>query len=64
MDLVLSRECAEKRIWPAIDIKQSGTRKEALLLSKEEYELAAHIRSSINTTDKAAAMTQFLDMLP
>ncbi len=64
MDLVLSRECAENRIWPAIDIKQSGTRKEALLLGKDEYEQACRIRSSINTTDKTAAMKQFLEMLP
>lgn len=64
MDLVLSRECAEKRIWPAVDVQQSGTRKEALLLDKEEYELAGRIRSSLPTTDKAAAMNQFLDMLP
>lgn len=64
MDLVLSRECAENRVWPAIDIKQTGTRKEALLLDKEEYELSGRIRSSINTSDKTAAMTQFLEMLP
>jgi len=36
MELVLDRRIAEKRIWPAIDIFKSGTRKEELLLSDEE----------------------------
>ncbi len=38
MDLFLSRECAEQRIWPAININKSGTRKEDLLMSAEEYD--------------------------
>jgi transcription termination factor Rho len=36
MELVLDRRIAEKRIWPAIDIFKSGTRKEELLLTDEE----------------------------
>ena len=36
LDLVLDRRIAEKRIWPAIDIFKSGTRKEELLLSDDE----------------------------
>jgi len=36
MELVLDRRIAEKRVWPAIDIFKSGTRKEELLLSSEE----------------------------
>ena len=36
MELVLDRRIAEKRIWPAIDIFKSGTRKEELLLTEEE----------------------------
>jgi transcription termination factor Rho len=36
MELVLDRRIAEKRVWPAIDIFKSGTRKEELLLSTEE----------------------------
>ena len=35
MELVLDRRIAEKRIWPAIDIFKSGTRKEELLLSED-----------------------------
>ena len=36
MELVLDRRIAEKRVWPAIDIFKSGTRKEELLISEEE----------------------------
>jgi transcription termination factor Rho len=36
MELVLDRRIAEKRIWPAIDIFKSGTRKEELLISEAE----------------------------
>ena len=39
MELVLDRKLAEKRIFPAINIQRSGTRREDLLLSKEEQEI-------------------------
>ena len=38
MELHLDRRLADKRIWPAIDINRSGTRKEELLLHPEELE--------------------------
>ena len=44
MELVLSRELAERRIWPAIDINKSGTRKEELLLSPEVYRKVVLLR--------------------
>lgn len=44
MELVLSRELAERRVFPAIDIKASGARKEELLLSKEELEFSCRLR--------------------
>ncbi len=43
-DIFLSRELAEKRIFPAIDIRRSGTRKEELLLKKEELEAVYKLR--------------------
>ena len=43
-DIFLSRELAEKRIFPAIDIHRSGTRKEELLLSAEELEAVYKLR--------------------
>ncbi len=44
MELVLDRKLAERRVFPAIDIYKSGTRKEELLLSEEELEAAVAIR--------------------
>lgn len=43
-DVFLSRDLAERRIFPAIDIRRSGTRKEELLLSKEELETVYKLR--------------------
>lgn len=44
MELVLSRDLAQKRIYPAIDILKSSTRREELLLSPEEQKTASLIR--------------------
>ncbi|MEC6749215.1 transcription termination factor Rho [Marinilactibacillus sp. GCM10026970] len=44
MELHLSRELAERRIYPAIDIKRSSTRKEDMLLTKEQYEAVYKLR--------------------
>ena len=63
MDLVLSRKCAEQRVWPAIHIKQSGTRKEELLLGAEEYQKAIQIRRVLSQVDEIAAMEQLLEFL-
>lgn len=45
MEIVLSRELAERRLFPAIDVKSSGARKEELLLSESELSTSAQIRS-------------------
>jgi transcription termination factor Rho len=63
MDLYLSRECAEQRLWPAININKSGTRKEDLLMGPEEYEGMVNIRRSISQLDEVTAMAQFLSMI-
>jgi transcription termination factor Rho len=63
MDLVLSRKCAEKRIWPAIDINKSGTRKEDLLLDQEAYQEVIKIRKILSQHDEVSAMEQLLDYL-
>lgn len=44
MEIVLSRPLAEKRVFPAIDIRSSGARKEELLLDEKELEASANIR--------------------
>ncbi len=54
MEIVLDRKMAEKRIFPAIDINRSGTRKEELLMSKEDLNrvwILRKILSSLNPTD-------------
>ncbi len=63
MDLFLSRECAEHRIWPAININKSGTRKEDLLMDPEEYEKVVQLRRAVSTKDEKDAMTEFLGFL-
>jgi len=63
MDLFLSQDCAENRIWPAININKSGTRKEDLLMDKDEYKKMLEIRRAIATKDEKDAMVQFLSYL-
>ena len=63
MDLVLSRKCAEHRLWPAIDINQSGTRKEHLLLDKEALSEIIEIRRKLAGQDEIVALTTFLELL-
>lgn len=63
MDLFLSRKCAEQRIWPAININKSGTRKEDLLMDKNEYDKVVQIRRTLSTKDEIDAMPEFLSFL-
>ncbi|MCL2474811.1 MAG: transcription termination factor Rho, partial [Chloroflexi bacterium] len=48
MELVLDRRLAERRLFPAIDIKRSGTRREELLLTAEEYKQIMLLRRMVN----------------
>lgn len=48
MEIVLSRQLAERRVFPAIDIRSSGARKEELLLSENELNCAAAIRGQLS----------------
>jgi transcription termination factor Rho len=64
LDLVLSRDCAEQRLWPAIDIKQSGTRKEELLMDKAAYQESIDLRralSKFNTVNALGALLEHLN---
>ena len=63
MDLVLSRECAEQRLWPAININASGTRKEHLLMGKEAFQEAINFRRAAAQLDEFAAMTALNEYL-
>ncbi len=63
MDLVLSRDCAEHRIFPAIDIRLSGTRKEELLLDKDELKRVVDIRRAMTKKKPTEAMSDLLEYL-
>ena len=54
MEIVLSRDLANRRIFPAIDIYRSGTRKEELLLSKDELDCVYKIRRMISSDPRCA----------
>lgn len=59
MEVHLNRKLSEKRIFPAIDMFKSGTRKEELLLTKEEYEFSNYIRRATSDDDKLK-VTEFM----
>lgn len=63
MELVLDRRLAEKRIFPAIDVKRSGTRREELLMSKEELEAIWAFRRSFAQEGTAEVMELLLDAM-
>jgi len=63
MDLVLSQKCAEQRVWPAIDIVQSGTRKEHLLLEPSEFKEMTKLRRALYKHDEVTAMSAFIEYL-
>ena len=58
-DIFLSRELAEKRIFPAIDITHSGTRKEEFLLDKEELKTEFELREK-GFTNNVAGLLEML----
>jgi transcription termination factor Rho len=63
MELVLDRRLAERRIFPAIDVKRSGTRKEELLLSPEEMELVWNLRNMFSDNNPAETMQIMKDTM-
>lgn len=72
-DVFLSRDLAERRVFPAIDVRRSGTRKEELLLSKEEISAVYKIRERgltenvagiLDMMKKTSSNEEFLTRLP
>jgi transcription termination factor Rho len=63
MELVLAREIAEKRIYPAIDINRSGTRKEELLFSSEELNRVTLLRTFLADMPEAEAIEFLLKQM-
>ena len=62
MELVLDRKLQEKRVFPAIDIQKSGTRREDLLLSSDEQETVYNMRKALNGMKAEDAVEQILNM--
>lgn len=63
MDLVLSRACAEQRVWPAINLKESGTRKEHLILTETDYTKSVKVRQMIGGMDEVEGMKYFYTLI-
>ena len=62
-ELKLDRRASEKRLFPAIDISSSGTRKEELLLTKEELNLVWKLRRVLHALDSGAGLELLIDKM-
>lgn len=62
MELVLDRKLSEKRIFPAIDIPKSGTRRDDLLLSPDEQDAMNIIRKALNGLKPEESIDKILDL--
>ena len=62
MELILDRKLSERRIFPAVDIVKSGTRREDLLLSREEQEAVEVMRRAINGMRSDDAVESILNL--
>lgn len=64
MELHLDRKLAERRLFPAVDVKRSGTRKEELLLSPEELEGTWNLRRALANLGNVETVEYLLSRLP
>jgi len=62
MELVLDRSLSEKRIFPAIDLPKSSTRREDLLLSQPELEATYLMRKALNGLKSDEAAERIIEM--
>jgi transcription termination factor Rho len=63
MEIVLDRSMVDRRIWPAIDISASGTRREEMLLDPEEFRRICLLRRGLSELNPADAMYQLVSRL-
>ena len=63
MELVLDRKLADRRVWPAIDISQSGTRREEKLLSPDTLHAVTMLRRTLSSMHHVDAMEQLTKQL-
>jgi len=62
-ELKLDRKIADKRVWPAIDIDPSGTRKEEILLAPDELGIVIKLRRVLHALDSQEALNVLLERL-
>ncbi|MCZ6752123.1 MAG: transcription termination factor Rho, partial [Acidobacteria bacterium] len=62
-EIILERKLVDKRVFPAIDINRSGTRKEELLLPKDELNRVWVLRKLLNQLSPTESMELLLDKL-
>ena len=62
MEMVLDRKLSERRVFPAIDIPKSGTRREDLLLNPDELEAINIMRKALNGLKPEEAVDKILDI--
>jgi transcription termination factor Rho len=63
MEVILDRKLSDKRVFPAIDIQRSGTRKEELLQAKEDLQRIWVLRRVLNPLSPVEAMELLIDKL-
>ena len=63
MELVLDRRLSDRRIFPAIDINRSGTRKEELLFTPEEMKRIWMLRKVLNEMDPVESMEMLIQKI-
>jgi transcription termination factor Rho len=63
LEIVLDRTLVDRRIWPAIDISRSGTRREEMLMDPEEYRRISSLRRVFAEMSPADAMQQLVNQL-
>ncbi len=63
LEIVLDRSLVDRRIWPAIDINRSGTRREEKLMDREEYERVCQIRRALSQMNAPDAMETLVNRL-
>jgi transcription termination factor Rho len=63
MELVLTKKLAENRVFPAIDVSKSGTRRVELLFELKEYSRLVLFYRSMSAMSNAGAMEKLIEML-
>jgi len=63
MELLLRRALADKRIFPAVDLDDSGTRKEDLLMTPEELRIVGQLRRVLHALEPQQALEVLMDRM-